>query len=275
MNAATPDLAAWLDFAVETARAAGQLVRERFHQRHTVTSKSSPVDLVTEADVASEQLIVARIRQRFPGHAILAEEGHAQGQKRRSPHTWLIDPLDGTTNYAHGYPAFSIAIAVIAVAQRNEILLGVTYDPLRDELFTAQREGGAFLNGRRLRVSLTPRLNEALLATGFPYSRATEAQNNLGPFSHVMPRVRGVRRGGSAALDLAYVAAGRLDGYWEFWLSPWDWAAGSLLVTEAGGTVTDVAGAPWRPGTLNLIATNGHLHEELRRTVNGGLATED
>jgi len=259
-----------LDFAIETAREAGQLLRERFHQHHTVTSKSSPVDLVTEADLVSEQLIVDRIRQRFPDHAILAEEG--LGRAYHSPYHWLIDPLDGTTNYAHGFPIFSVNIAV---ARGDDVLLGVTYDPLRDELFAAQRGGGAFLNDRRVHVSQATHLGEALLATGFPYSRATEAQNNLGPFNRVMPRVRGIRRGGSAALDLAYVAAGRFDGYWEFWLNPWDWATGALLVTEAGGAVTDVTGAPWHLHTPNLVATNGPLHAELLRTVNEGLTTEN
>lgn len=260
----------WLDFAIDTARAAGQVLRERFRQHHTVTSKSSPVDLVTEADLASEQLIVDRIRRRFPDHAILAEEGSSG--EHRAPYRWLIDPLDGTTNYAHGFPVWSV---VIALAQGDDVLLGVAYDPLRDELFTAGRGIGAFLDGQRLRVSPTPRLGESLLATGFPYSRATEAQNNLGPFNHLMPRVRGVRRGGSAALDLAYVAAGRLDGYWEFWLNPWDWAAGALMVREAGGTVTDVAGEFWRPGMLSLVATNGHVHSELLDAVSKGLRTED
>lgn len=277
VNTPSPDLAAWLDFAAETAREAGQLLRERFHQHHTVTSKSSPIDLVTEADLASERLIVSRIRQRFPDHAVLAEEG--QGQESRSTYHWFIDPLDGTTNYAHGFPVFSIVIAAIALARReqdtDEVLLGVAYDPLRDEMFTAQRGGGAFLNGRRVHVSRTARLGEALLATGFPYSRATEAQNNLGPFNRIMPRVRGVRRAGSAALDMAYVAAGRLDGYWEFWLNPWDWAAGVLMVQEAGGTVTDAAGNPWQAEATGLVATNGHLHDELLNAVNEGLATED
>lgn len=265
-----PDLTSWLDFAVDTARAAGQVLRERFRQHHTVTSKSSPVDLVTEADLASEQLIVDRIRRRFPDHAILAEEGSSE--KHHAPYRWLVDPLDGTTNYARGFPVWSV---VIALARGDDVLLGVTYDPLRDELFTAGRGSGVFLDGQRLRVSDTPCLGESLLATGFPYSRATEAQNNLGPFNYLMPRVRGVRRSGSAALDLAYVAAGRLDGYWEFWLSPWDWAAGALMVREASGTVTDVAGEFWRPGMLSLVATNGHVHSELLDAVSKGLRTED
>ncbi|MBU0491264.1 MAG: inositol monophosphatase [Chloroflexi bacterium] len=255
-----------LDFAIETARAAGQLLRDRYHEHHVIRSKSSPVDLVTEADVASEQLIVGRIRQQFPDHAILTEEG--SGQANGSAYTWLIDPLDGTTNYAHGYPVWAV---VMALAQADTVLLGVTYDPLRDELFATQRGAGAFLNDRRLRVSTAARLGESLVATGFPYDRATNPQNNLGPFNHVMPRVRGVRRGGAAALDMAYVAAGRLDGYWEFRLNPWDWAAGSLLVTEAGGTVTDVAGASWRPGLSSLVATNGLLHAELLGAIDQGL----
>jgi len=259
-----------LDFAIETVREAGRLLRARFEHQHIVASKSSPIDLVTEADLASERLIVDRIRQRFPDHAILAEEG--QGGGNRSPYVWLIDPLDGTTNYAHGFPVFSVNIAL---ARGGEILLGVTYDPLRDELFTAQWGAGAFLNERRLRVSQTAHLSESLLATGFPYNRATNPQNNLGPFNAVMPLVRGIRRGGSAALDLAYVAAGRLDGYWEFWLNPWDWAAGVLLVTEAGGTVTDVAGQPWRLDSSSMVATNGHLHQELLRAVNDGWMTAD
>ena len=176
-----------------------------------------------------------------------------------------MDPLDGTTNYAHGFPVFCV---VLAVQRQEETILGVIYDPLRDELFTARQGRGATLNGRPLRVSNVARLAESLVATGFAYRRASLKDNNLPEFGRVMPRVQGVRRAGSAALDLAYLAAGRLDGYWEAHLSPWDWAAGALMVCEAGGTVTDREGHPWQVGCPNIVASNGRIHQELLAVLN-------
>lgn len=252
------------DFAVELAKEAGQVLMDYFERRLTVKSKSSEIDLVTEADVASEKLVVEAIRQRYPQHSILAEEG--LGEEQAGEFLWLIDPLDGTTNYAHGYPVFGVSIAL---QHEGETVLGVIYDPVRNELFWAEKSRGAYGNGRRLSVSGTDSLRRSLLATGFPYVRASIEDNNLAEFGRIMPRVQGVRRGGAATLDMAYVAAGRLDGYWEFHLRPWDWAAGELLVREAGGRTSDVSGQPWRLRSGSLVATNGLLHEELLAALKG------
>lgn len=252
------------DFAVELAKEAGQILMDHFERRLAVESKSSEIDLVTEADVASEKLIVEAVRERYPGHSILSEEG--LGEEQAGEFLWLIDPLDGTTNYAHGYPVFCVSIAL---QREEETVLGVTYDPVRDELFCAERDQGAYCNGRRLSVSDTDSLRRSLLATGFAYTRASIEDNNVAEFGRIMPQVQGVRRGGSAALDMAYVAAGRLDGYWEFHLSPWDWAAGDLFVREAGGRTSDVSGQPWRLKSSNMVATNGLLHEELLAALKG------
>lgn len=267
-----------LALALETARQAGALLRDFSNRRQTVRRKSTDIDLVTEADLASERLIVDAIRAEFPEHKILSEEGlgdpaDSSGQSLRqmaaeTPHLWLVDPLDGTVNYAHGFPVWSVSLAL---AERGQVTMGVSYDPLRDDVFWAEHGQGAWFNNTRLRVSKTARLREALVATGFAYKRAALARtwqddapgNNLAEFGLVMPRVQGVRRAGSAILDLAYLAAGRLDAYWEMYLNPWDWAAGSLLVTEAGGVVTDLYGQSWALGTNNLVASNGPLHAEL------------
>ena len=257
------------DFAVELAKEAGQILMDHFERRLAVESKSSEIDLVTEADVASEKLIVEAIRKWYPEHSILSEEGLSEEQA--GEFLWLVDPLDGTTNYAHGYPIFCVSIAL---QRGGETTLGVTYDPVGDELFWAGRDQGAYCNGRRLSVSGTDSLRRSLLATGFPYARASIEDNNVAEFGRVMPRVQGVRRGGAATLDMAYVAAGRLDGYWEFLLSPWDWAAGDLLVRESGGRTSDVLGHPWRLRSNNMVATNGLLHEELLATLKGNPLAE-
>ncbi len=250
------------DFAIDLARRAGALLRAGYEQAHTIEYKSSVIDLVTEVDRASEALLVNTIRQQFPEHAILSEEGH--GNHGPALYAWIIDPLDGTVNYAHGFPFFSVTLAV---SRDGLPCLGVTYDPLRDELFVAERGTGATLNGRPLHVSKTSRVQDALLATGFSYARAIIKDNNLAEFNRLMPRTRGVRRAGAASLDMAYVAAGRLDGYWEMYLAPWDWAAGALLVEEAGGVVTGFDGKPWQPGRDRIVASNGHIHAELLREL--------
>jgi len=218
----------------------------------------SPLELVTEFDGTSERLIVDAIGRAFPGDATLAEEGGArQGERWR----WIIDPLDGTTNFAHGLPHFAVSIAG---EELGELAFGVVYDPMRDELFSAGRGGGAFLNDARLHISPSAALADSLLVTGFPYDLRSHPDNNLDRYAWLAMQTRGVRRFGSAALDLAYVAAGRFDGYWELRLAPWDLAAGMLLVREAGGTVTRVDGGPdvLRPPT-SIAATNGLIHEEL------------
>lgn len=246
-----------LSFAIETARRAGALLLAGLERRRSLELKSA-YEVVTEVDRESEALIVAAIRHTFPDHAILAEEGG--GIEHPSPFLWLIDPLDGTNNYAHGFPFFAVSIALM---EHDELRLGVVFDPLRDELFFAERGAGAWRNDQRLHVSDTPVLAASLVSTGFPYDYATTTDNNTRQFSRIQARTQGVRRAGSAALDLAYVASGRLDAHWELRLKPWDTAAGALLVLEAGGRLSDWRGQPWNPWNDRLVASNGRIHDEL------------
>lgn len=253
-----------LAFATDLVRQAGRIIRENYEETMEVGHKSTTIDLVTDVDHAAEELLVDAIRSRYPEHAVLAEEG--RGTSQPSEYRWVIDPLDGTVNYAHGFPMFSVSVAV---RRSQETILGIVYDPLRDELFTAEKGAGAKLNGEPLHVSATQRLGDSLIATGFPYSRATRTDNNVAEFSRLVTRVQGIRRAGSAALDMAYVAAGRLDGYWEQHLNPWDWAAGVLLVAEAGGRLSDLAGQPWSLDKAKIVATNGLIHAELVDALRG------
>jgi len=247
-----------LDFAIDLAYRAGTLIRAGA-ERDVSYEPKQYADVVTEVDRASEALIVGAIRARYPDHAIIAEEG--SGVSMSSPYTWLIDPLDGTLNFLHGLPIFCVSIALLAY---NEPLLGVVYDPMRNELFYAERGRGAFLNGRRLRVSQTPTLARSLLSSGLPYDRFEQPDNNLAELTHLAMLVQDIRRPGSAALDLCAVAAGRTDGHWELGLKPWDVGAGGLIALEAGATVTDWQGEPWRPlGGDRLVATNGLIHADL------------
>jgi myo-inositol-1(or 4)-monophosphatase len=247
--------------ALDAARAAGRLIREQFGQAQAVELKGER-DLVTAVDRAAEALIVERIRAAFPDHAVLAEEGTGRG-RGGATHCWFIDPLDGTTNYAHGYPfcAVSIAYAVAGIVQ-----VGVVYDPLHEELFTAAAGTGAYLNGQRLRVSTTPRLQHSLLISGFPYDRA-DMPRALRLWTALLPLSQALRRDGAAALDLCYVAAGRADGFWERHLQPWDLAAGALIVREAGGQVSDFRGGPLDLHGGEVVATNGRIHAELVATL--------
>jgi len=266
-------VSAFLDVAVDAARNAGTLLREALGGPRRIDYKGGhPTNLVTEMDRRAEALIVDALQRAFPDHAVLGEEGGAR--TGASPYRWLIDPLDGTTNYAHGLPLFAVSIAL---EQRGEVQLGVAYDPTREELFVAQRGAGATLNGERLRVSETAALGESLLATGFPYDIRTTTATNLPEYAALSLRSRAVRRLGSAVLDLCYVAAGRFDGFWELSLGPWDMAAGGLMVLEAGGRVTSVRGGPWRLEDPGAIASNGLIHEpllaaleEVRRHREGG-----
>lgn len=251
------DLNKALDFAVVTVREAGAVLRESYRNGVTVQYKSE-IDLITEADQASEELILNRIRAAYPGCAILAEESGASASK--SSAVWIVDPLDGTTNFAHGLPIFSVTMALMV----DDVLeVGATYDPIYDELYTAQRGQGAYLNGERLRVSSAPTLDKALLVTGFPYDRRTNPNNNIRQFTDFSLRAQGVLRLGSAALDLAAVAAGRLDGYWEFKINPWDIAAGVLMVTEASGHVTMPDGSPLDLFARQVVASNRLIHDEM------------
>jgi myo-inositol-1(or 4)-monophosphatase len=245
------------------AREAGALLLESLHDRHIVQYKGE-INLVTEADHLSESLIVERIRREFPGHDILTEESPetANGSCFR----WIIDPLDGTTNYAHGYPIFCVSIALEV---KGVIMLGAVYNPMLGELFTAEKGAGAFLNGRRLTVSRTETLSLSLLATGFPYDIREDRNNNINYFKVMVLSAQAVRRAGSAALDLAYIAAGRFDGFWELKLAPWDTAAGWLLIEEAGGSVTDLRGDPYHLHSKGMLASNGLIHAEMARILAG------
>jgi len=254
-----------LDFAIEVAREAGRILMGFYERPETKHPRMKGVrDPVTDADVASENHIAERIRDRFPGHAILAEEvdrGATSGED-----LWIVDPLDATVNFLHGHPLFAVSIAFY---HKGEPAVGVVYAPYLEELFYAERSGGAHLSGRQIFVSQTSELGQSVLATGFHYDRDRQEHNNVDNFNNLILRVRGIRRGGCASLDLAYVAAGRFDGFWELWLSPYDVAAGALIVREAGGCVTDFRGGEsWLHGR-RIVASNGPLHETLRPMLIG------
>ncbi len=242
----------------EIAREAGALLMDFFERRVKVEYKGD-VDLVTEADRASEALIVERIRRRFPGHDVFGEEGTRTDTG--SDFRWYIDPLDGTTNFAHGFPVFCVSLGL---ERKGERIAGVLFDPTRDELFSAEKRAGALLNDAPIRVSRTERLDESLVATGFP-SHKRHQNPNIHFYHQITLRTHGVRRAGSAALDLACVACGRFDGFWEFNLNPWDTAAGVLIVEEAGGKVTRFDGSPFRLDSREVLASNGLIHEALMR----------
>jgi myo-inositol-1(or 4)-monophosphatase len=246
----------YLPFIEGVAREAGALLLRHFQARVQIEYKGD-VDLVTVADRESEQLIVAQIRARYPGHDILGEEGTRT--ETGAEFKWYIDPLDGTTNFAHSFPVFCVSIAL---ERKGERVAGVLYDPTRDELFAAEKGSGAVLNGARIQVSKTAKLNEALVATGFP-SHKRHKNPNIHFYHQITLRTHGVRRAGSAALDLACVASGRVDGFWEFNLNPWDTAAGVLLVEEAGGTVSDFSGGPFHISSREVVASNTVLHPAL------------
>lgn len=266
------DLNETMKTAMSIAVTAGALLRKGYGRVSSLAMKSSAIDPVTEYDHASEALIIDRLRAAFPGHLLLAEEGSgddaASAGAGETP-TWIVDPLDGTVNFSHSYPVFAVSLGLW---QGNEPLLGVVYDPLRDECFHATRGGGAWLAAggeqRPLVASSAGELLHSLLATGFPYDRHSSELDNVAQFTAFLKRARGLRRSGSAALDLAYVAAGRLDGYWEYKLSSWDVAAGVLLVREAGGRVTTVGGQPFRLGSMvDLIASNAHIHQSIQEIL--------
>lgn len=251
--------------AVATAKEAGALLRQGIETKKTISRKSSDVDLVTEYDQKAEALIVDRLGTAFPDHFFVAEEGSQNGSASETDpngYSWYIDPLDGTNNFAHGFPVFAVSLALY---QHERPLIGVIYDPMRDECFSGIDGGGARLsaNGSTndLHVSQNTILLESLLATGFPYDRHHTDHDNIAQLTAFLKTARGIRRAGSAALNLAYVAAGRLDGFWEFKLNSWDAAAGALLVKEAGGQVTGIDGQSWRLSPkLSVVASNGRIH---------------
>lgn len=251
-----PDLDLVLQVALDAARRAGRVLRARLGRLRRVEAKGEN-DLVTEADRRSEQVIAEAIRGVFPDHGLLAEEGTTGGEA--DEHLWVVDPLDGTTNYVHSYPLFAVSIGYV---YRGRCLVGVVYAPLLGEVFWAVVGRGAWLNGRRIGVSRVTNLKEALVAAGLP-SASERRREVVLAVQELIGQVQDFRSSGSAVLDLCFVAAGRLDAYFEHKLSPWDVAAGGLIVLEAGGQVTDLAGNPFSPTQPNALATNGHLHPEL------------
>jgi myo-inositol-1(or 4)-monophosphatase len=271
---ATYELQSLLTFAEETARRAGALLREAYDLPVSITNKGE-IDLVTQTDRDSEALILAAIKERYPSHGILAEEGGeiSADAPDGTDLMWIIDPLDGTTNFAHKFPVFAVSVAL---RDRLDVLIGVVYDPLRDECFTAARGMGASLNGKPIQVTAVGEMHRALLATGFPYDAHHAPDNNSTALSLFLRRVQGLRRAGSAALDLAYVAAGRLDGFWEMSIFPWDLAAGSLLVREAGGQISDYDGDRDINRVLSerrIVASNGLIHSAMVDTLREVYAT--
>ncbi len=255
----TEDLQKFLDIATEAAFAGGGILTKYWGNLENIQEKGRPGDLVTEADAAAEAEVLSILQRHFPNHAILAEESGAIGD-RESPYLWAIDPLDGTTNYAHQYPfsAVSIALLINQVPQ-----VGVIYDPFHRELFRAATGLGATRNRQPIHVSNITKLSQSLLVTGFAYDRRETLDNNYAEFCHLTHLTQGVRRGGAAAIDLAYVACGRLDGYWERGLSPWDLAAGVVLVQEAGGQVTAYNQEPFDLSSGRILASNGRIHRSL------------
>jgi myo-inositol-1(or 4)-monophosphatase len=252
-----------LDVALEAAREGGAIVRAGFDQPKKVSYKGD-VDLVTETDKKSEAAIVARLRKEFPDHGIVAEEGGG-GAGANVRYCWYVDPLDGTTNFAHGFPMFAVSIGLL---EQGKPVVGVVLNPVSEELFWAAEGEGAQLSergrdGRRIRVSEVSSISKALLATGFPTHKRT-SNPNIRYYWEFTLRSHGVRRAGSAALDLCSVASGRFDGFWEFGLKSWDTAAGMLIVQEAGGKISNFAGEPYHPGDKEILASNGLIHEEMR-----------
>lgn len=265
------DLQRFLDIATEAALAAGAILRSHFGNLKSIEQKGASGNLVTEADHAAEAKVLGIIQHHFPDHAILAEEGGKLGNSD-SNYLWAIDPLDGTTNYAHSYPVFAVSIGLMV---NNVPQVGVVYDPMRRELFQAATGMGAWCDVEKdgsterqpMRVSTTASLQESLLVTGFAYDRRQTSDNNYAEFCHLTDLTHGVRRGGSAAIDLVHVASGRLEGYWERGLSPWDLTAGMVLVQEAGGTVTAYDESPLEMASGRILATNGLIHQELSQTL--------
>lgn len=250
-----------LKFAEDLARGAGGILRSNYGRKQSIHYKGE-INLVTEVDRQSEAYIMGRIRSAYPDHGILSEE--SSEVLSPSPYRWIVDPLDGTTNYAHNYPCFCVSIAV---ERKGELLAGAVFDPLLEELFTATPGEGAFRNGERIHVSGTENLRQSLLATGFAYDVKTSSDNNLEYFREFVFTGQAIRRDGSAALDMCYLACGRFDGFWELKLRPWDTAAGLLILTEAGGVATRLDGSPYDIHQPDILASNGRIHEQMVAVV--------
>lgn len=260
MSAAENSPAHFLEVAIAAAREAGGIIAAAIDRPKHISYKGE-VDLVTETDNKSEAAILARLHREFPAHAIVAEEGGASGAGSTAEYQWYVDPLDGTTNFAHGYPIFAVSIGLL---QKGEPLVAAIFNPVTNELFTAIHGEGAYRNGNAIHVSSVNKLSRSLLATGFPSHKRVQ-NPNIHYYWEFTLRSHGVRRAGAAALDLCSVACGQFDGFWEFGLKSWDTAAGILLVREAGGTVTNFSGDPFRPGDFECLASNGLVHEEMRQ----------
>jgi myo-inositol-1(or 4)-monophosphatase len=259
--------------AINTASKAGEWIKSKLGDINKVDTKYSSHDLVTEVDKGSEMMIRNLIMTHFPSHSFLGEEGVEPGpaasakalqEVSEEEYVWIVDPIDGTTNFVHGFPFFTVSIAL---AYRGEVIVGVVYDPSRDELFVAEKGKGAYLHGRKTRVSSEAELVDSLIATGFPADRYGALSVNLRGIQALAPQVRNIRMAGSAALHLAYVAAGRLSGFWEIGLNSWDIAAGALLIQESGGKVTDTEGRPYTLAVRNIMATNSKIHDELKQQL--------
>ncbi|BFH60253.1 inositol monophosphatase family protein [Paenibacillus azoreducens] len=265
--------------AINAASKAGEWIKTRLGTVTQLTTKSAVGDLVTEVDKGAEQMIRKLIFTHFPDHAILGEEGVEPGPEASAKalekyadeeYLWIVDPVDGTTNFVHGFPFFSVSIAL---AHKGEVIVGVIYDPSRDEMFVAEKGKGAYVHGKRMKVSGETTLEQSLIATGFPVGRDSTLPANMAGLTHLAPKVRNIRCGGSAALHLAYVAAGRLTGFWEIGLNAWDIAAGALLVTESGGQIGDTKGGAFHLGIRQVVATNGAVHAELVQALQEAEAT--
>lgn len=250
-------------FAVKTALEAGEILKAGFKKNKNIKYKGI-IDPVTEFDLKSEKLIISLINKHYPTHSILAEEG--SGVIRTSPFCWVVDPLDGTVNYAHRFPVYSVSIALM---YNDRPIVGVVYDPERNEMFSAALNRGAWLNDKRIKVSTEKKLGRALLATGFAYNIKTARKNNLGMFAKMMKSAQAVRRLGSAALDLCWLACGRLDGFWEYYLHPWDTAAAILIVTEAGGSVSQISKKGYSIFDNSILASNTLIHKQIAGVLNG------
>lgn len=248
--------------AAAAAKEAGRALKQNLGKNHIIEMKGA-LDIVTEMDMYVEDLIIKKLKHTFPDHGILTEE--SDEQKASSGYRWIIDPLDGTTNYAHAYPVFCVSIAL---EKDNGVILGVVYNPMLDELFTSEKGCGAYLNDKKIQVSKVKDLNTSLLATGFPYDIRTSSNNNISHFSNFAVRVQAIRRAGSAALDLCYIACGRFDGFWELKLKPWDIAAASLIIQEAGGTLSDFKGSPFSIHSPETLASNGLIHKQMLEVLN-------
>lgn len=251
------------DFAINTAAAAGKILLDKSRKRRKISLKGR-VDLVTDADLASEKYIINAILKKFPGHSILAEEGSSVDND--SDFKWVVDPLDGTTNFAHNFPFYCVSIGC---EYRGKIIAGTIFDPERKEMFEACINGGARLNGKAIRVSNQTKLERSLLATGFPYDIGTSSEDNLKYFRCLIKKARAIRRAGSAALDLAYLACARFDGFWELKLHPWDSAAGTLIVREAGGKVMTFDGSEYSIYDKYILASNGRIHKQMKDILGG------